>query len=286
MGFVSSENRCFNSKPPRSPDLSHQESYCLDEAFSRCEVHRAAVKVPMPATIGTSRAGSSAPGRLFLMIFALLTVVIAALMYFTGWKNLKSSLFPASANGMREDPPPVLVTSTVTDAGAAVSETLTPTFDLGPLATETPVSEWSALVTFTPLPENTSALLPSQHGFEIIKMPAGSTQGYLVHIVMAGETLDVIADRYSTTVQAIIAVNYELKPPVWAQYPIVIPIGAQVATGSPAFDVYVVETDETVTSGSLAETLGVDKTALQYYNLCSDDCQFTRGDVLLIPYLQ
>jgi len=115
-------------------------------------------------------------------------------------------------------------------------------------------------------------------------MPAGTEQGYLVHIVAAGETLDMLAANYNTTVQALMAVNYKLKPPVWVEYPIVIPVGIQDAAGLPAFDVYVVDGYEFVTAESLADTLGVDATALEYYNLCTGNCRFNKGDVLLVPY--
>jgi hypothetical protein len=117
-------------------------------------------------------------------------------------------------------------------------------------------------------------------------MAPGSDQGYLVHIVAVGETLDRIADHYDTTVEAIMTVNYELKPPVWVQYPIVIPVGAKDVTGLPAFKVYVVEAYEVISVEALADVLGVDAAALGLYNLCTgSNCQFNQGDVLLVPYV-
>ena len=118
-------------------------------------------------------------------------------------------------------------------------------------------------------------------------MPPGGDQGYLVHIVAVGETLDIIADHYDTTVQAILAVNYKLKPPVWVQYPIVIPVGADDTAGYIAFEVYVVvDAYEVITAESLANILGVDASALEFYNMCISNCQFHKGDVLLIPRTQ
>ena len=82
------------------------------------------------------------------------------------------------------------------------------------------------------------------------------------------------------------AVNYKLKPPVWVQYPIVIPVGTQDATDLPAFKVYVVETYKSIPAKSLANVLDVDASALEFYNLCTGNCRFNKGDVLLVPYTQ
>jgi len=117
-------------------------------------------------------------------------------------------------------------------------------------------------------------------------MPLGSDHGYLVHVVAIGETLDRIADHYNTTVEAIMTVNYGLKPPVWVQYPIVIPVDTKDAAGLPAFKVYVVEAYEAISAESLAEVLGVDASMLEFYNLCTANCQFNKGDVLLVPYTE
>jgi len=117
-------------------------------------------------------------------------------------------------------------------------------------------------------------------------MPPGGDQGYLVHVVAVGETLDMIADHYDTTVQAIMVVNYKLTPPVWVQYPLVIPVGAKDATGLPAFKVYVLEAYESISAASLADVLGVDASKLESYNLCTGNCQFNKGDVLLVPYTE
>jgi LysM repeat protein len=93
----------------------------------------------------------------------------------------------------------------------------------------------------------------------------------------------MIANKYGTTVQAIMAVNYKLKPPVWADYPIVIPVDTKDAAGLPAFEVYVVKAYEEISADSLANTLDVDVTQLKLYNICHEDCMFVKGDVLLVP---
>lgn len=118
-------------------------------------------------------------------------------------------------------------------------------------------------------------------------MPLGSNQGLLAHMVVDGEALEMIASHYQTTVPAILAVNYNFRLPVWAQYPIVIPVGANDAIGLPALEVYVVgETYENISAESLSGILGVDEAALEFYNVCSGNCKFHKRDVLLIPRSQ
>ena len=157
-----------------------------------------------------------------------------------------------------------------------------------PTNTGTPGTFTSAptedIPTVTAPPSETPVFLGSLHVYEVIKLPPGASHGLLVHMVAPGETLDMIAANYSTTMQAIMAVNYGLTPPIWADYPIVIPVGTKDATGLSPFKVYVVEDYETISAETLANVLAVDVKDLEFYNLCGGNCQFTRGDVLLIPH--
>jgi LysM repeat protein len=140
------------------------------------------------------------------------------------------------------------------------------------------------LVTATVLSTETPVYLEGVHIYEVTKLPAGTSRGLLVHMVVRGETLDMIASNYGTTVDAILAVNYKLTPPAWVDYPIVVPVDTQDVSGLPAFKVYVVKEYETITAQELAELLDVNAKDLEYYNLCSGDCVFKQEDVLLIPH--
>lgn len=137
----------------------------------------------------------------------------------------------------------------------------------------------------TPPPSETPVFLESVHVYEVTKLPPGASQGLLVHIVAQGETLDLLAAYYGTTVQAILSVNYGLTPPAWVDYPIVIPVDTKDAAGLPSFKVYVVKDYETISAETLANILAVDVKDLEYYNVCGANCQFSRGDVLLIPHM-
>jgi len=284
MGFASVENYCFNSKPPKSPKPFHQEGFCLGGGYAQCILYHAGEASSMPAEIGAAPPVDARRLKSLVFLFALVIVAGAALLISRGRKDSFGDLPSVWGSAAQASVTPMLGASSGTATGIPASGTDASAPESGPLPTDTPMLALSIVETSTPLATNAVTASPSLHGFEIVKLPPGTTQGYLVHMVAAGETLDVIAAHYDTTVQAIIAVNYKLKPPVWVHYPIVIPKGATDATGLPAFDVYVVDEAETITAESLAENLGVDASALEFYNLCTRNCQFNKGDVLLVPY--
>ena len=260
MNFPSLSNQCLKCKKPGSPNFDHQQNYCLSKNYVDCVLAQSDRKIPMPMAIGVP---APSPYRLFWFISIPAVLILAAV--FILYRN------------------PAVSAATALAPAASLSTPITP------LASPTDrkmVSETASLpaaVGSTPLPSQIAMPFVSPHGFEVTKIPSGSDQVYLIHIVAQGETLDAIAANYATTVQAIIAVNYELTPPVWVDYPIVIPLDTTDVAGLPSFTVYILEEYETISSKELAEILAVDAADLEFYNVCSADCQFARGDVLLVP---
>ena len=260
MNFPSLSNQCLKCKKPGSPNFDHQQNYCLSKNYVDCVLAQSDRKIPMPIAIG---APAPSPYRLFWFISIPAVLILAAV--FILYRNPAVSAAPALA------------------PAASLS---TPIIPLASPTDQKMVSETASLpvaVGLTPLPSQIAMPFVSQHGFEVTKIPFGSDQVYLIHIVAQGETLDVLAASYATTVQAIIAVNYDLTPPVWVDYPIVIPLDATDAAGLPSFTVYIVEEYQTISSKALAEILAVSAADLEFYNVCSANCQFARGDVLLVP---
>lgn len=94
--------------------------------------------------------------------------------------------------------------------------------------------------------------------------------------------MDQYAEKYHTSVEAIQAVNYNLKTPLWIDSLVIIPVGFTDVSNLPSFETYVVtETGRTVES--LAQELGVDPRNLKYYNAIGDGESLQVGDWLLIP---
>jgi capsular exopolysaccharide synthesis family protein len=153
------------------------------------------------------------------------------------------------------------------------------------LPTATPTLEPPTAVpaTSTPKATPTETQVVDLHRLEVTKIPPGSTQAYLIHVVKPGETLEILAAQYQTTVEAIVAVNYTLTGAIWVDYPLVIPVEAKSPAGLPIFQVYTVDGQAQISSTALSDLLGVPASQIELYNLCSGECQFKAGDVLLIP---
>lgn len=88
-------------------------------------------------------------------------------------------------------------------------------------------------------------------------------------------------DTYHTSVNAILAVNYQLSIPLRKDKVLVIPVGQTNAGDLPAFETYLAsETNSSVEA--LARQLSTDPTALKRYNGLDESCRAFSG-WLLIP---
>ena len=254
MNFPTLANHCLNCKRPASPNLEHQNEYCLTSRHEECVIYKAGHKISMPDEIGVVSTGFN-----ILKIIPMLVILVLGGIYYL----LPKPVVPVTAPEI-----PAISSPTLAEIKLPL-----------PTSTSRPV----IVSTDTPEIEQVPAVTP-QHIYEATRLPAGSTSGFLVHIVLHGETLDTIASNYSTTVEAIMAVNYELDPPIWVDAPLVIPVGQQGLGASVAFEVYVVEGFETISSNALADILSIDAADLETYNACGTNCQFNKGNVLLIPH--
>jgi len=109
---------------------------------------------------------------------------------------------------------------------------------------------------------------------------------FLIHRVLAGETLAGLASKYSTTVEVIDAVNIIIPTPLWVGRILVISPGmGAIDPALPAFEPYEVP-DKEISLFDLAGRLKVDQGLLKYYTSCGDPCLFVAGDWLIIPRLR
>ncbi len=159
---------------------------------------------------------------------------------------------------------PTVVTATFT-------KTPTATFTATPSKTNTPTLTQTSTFTIT--------ATVSPHSLEI---PIGRGQLFLIHRVVGGENLNTLAERYQTSLEAILAVNYSLDTPIWADTLVVIPLGVKNPEGLPIFEPYQV-VDDQITAEALAQKLACDAALFKQYNLLADGEQLRRGDWFLIP---
>ena len=258
MSFPSVSNHCMNCRKPSRPALAHQQNYCLTLAHVDCPVYASSGNGVLPPELG----GMASLGRNWILGIVLLAVAAVLAVVFL------SSRSQAAA--------PVNTSLSPAEEALQVVETSAPpvTFTQSPLPT--PTTEI--------IPQPSATLEPFRPDLiaEATRMAPGMDQPYLIHVVKELETLDLIAVNYNTSVQAIMAVNYKIQPPVWVDAMIVVPVGAVDAAGLPAFSVHVVD-EEKISSQALADELFADTAGVELYNGCSGSCEFTQGDLLLIP---
>lgn len=107
-----------------------------------------------------------------------------------------------------------------------------------------------------------------------------------MHTVASGESYDVLARNYNTTIEIIQAINYKASTPLWAKSTIVISPGLrEIDIGIPAFQTYQV-IEKTTNLEEMAKKFAVELDLLKTYNQCTTSCELVQGDWLIIPHLR
>ena len=272
VGYPSTRNVCFHSKKHEIPNLTYQRSTCLGGRFRRCPLLNSEEEKWMPRSI-RYRSGKflhflSEYKRFFLIGFLIITVG-SALVFYRQWiPNISQALIPSwqKTQQFRTFQPSqtLRVTRTSDDDSA---EQITPTLIFSETAAPTPI--------YTP----TMTLLPPVLSLDT---PIGSDVQFIIHRTLVGESLFQYAREYSTNVDAIEAVNYELPPVLYVDLIVVIPIGVDDTAGLPQFEAYQV-TMRGLTVDSLAEQLAGNPDSLAKYNNVPRDYKFNPGDWILVP---
>ena len=176
---------------------------------------------------------------------------------------------------------------------------LTPTRTPTPTRTYTPTrtpTRTATPPTRTPLPTSTlspspvrstltSPALTSSAGPACghdLDVPFGQGIRFVIHRVLTGENLSVFAAQYKTTTDAIVAVNFHLPLPVWADWIVVIPIGISDISGIPPFEPYQAA-NVTISTEALVKQLQTDLQLFIKYNDLPASCGMFSG-WLLVPH--
>lgn len=259
LAFPSGWNTCHRGRRAVSPSLEYQSEYCLGENHRKCAVflaERATLPLQHHLRANHNRTGKSGRGYWGL---AFLLIGILALVGL-GWFFLRSSQ----------------ILSTATEVPLQTS-----TGSVTPVATHTPA------FTHTPIPVMTVTRVPIPNGASKrqLDQPIGSDYKFIIHKVLYGENLGQYAAWHNTSVEAILAVSYDLKTPIWVDAVVIIPVGFTNTYGLPAFEAYEVPRDD-MSLNVLALSFGVSLKDLRYYNAIDMDESLQAGDWLLIPRLR
>ena len=155
--------------------------------------------------------------------------------------------------------------------------TLTPTYTLTSTDTPNLTATNSVSLTMTA----SSFAEACGHGLDV---PFGGSPTFVVHLMAGGESLNMYAEKYQTTTDAILAINYQLTTPIKSGKVIVIPLNTSSVSGIPPFELYQA-VEAVVTTDELASQLGTNSQSLDQYNALVEPCTMFSGWVL-IPHPQ
>lgn len=276
--FPSELHRCFHTQPVGSPMETHQARACLTSSHDKCPVFNQAEGQKMPPELNREQSTLWHSKKLVFSLAGLLAVFLLIIVI--------SSVFRKGNSAKEAQSEIPTWTSVVNQAGQEsatalaligtldeMANTPTPTLNQ-PTKTATPAP--SPTITFTP----TITLTPtSTHGLDVV---IGETYKFVIHRTGDGESVQMYADLYNTTPQAIYDSNYLMPVPIWINWLIIIPVDIQDTSALPAFEAYMVEKDA-VRLDLLADELDVKLRDLMLYNNLEVDHLLNYGDWLLIP---
>jgi hypothetical protein len=254
LSYPSDLNCCTHAKPAAAVEFDHQEEYCLTDKYSRCEEYTSEPDSSLPAGLhsfsrrvsGNGRKGS----RVLVLALVILVIVTAGWMITRGGGFGQVLGFPT-------------LTLEFTPTGTEIPTTPTPT------DTPTPI--------FTPTLEKTATIRPIL-GLETL---TGLDHKFLIHQIQEGDSLDRIASRYGTTVDAVMNINYRIPSPLVQGWSVIVPVNFTDTQDLPAFEVYGVTQKGSIED--LATQLSVDLGKLEYYNALGDGFVLEPGDWVLVP---
>jgi len=282
--YPSNWNRCYRPETSQRVSLLQQEEHCLCDRFESCKVYRPEwdgvfpsewIRLPEHSESGR-RARWTRRQLIILSVFLLIaagTLAAAVLGFLTPAKIAQDvvSVFDEDSGSTASSLP------TVTVIAPAASPTPEP-------ATALPTATAIPLPTMTPQP--TAELPPTATPFPTpgpgFGTPFGPDAGYVIHIVVEGESFTLIGRRYGASAEAVEAVNpNEYGTSLWVGQPIVVPVGVTDAADLPVFRI--VFTTQSVSLAAFAAENGADAEQIRFYNALGESDIVPSGRWMIIP---
>lgn len=269
LAFPSVWNFCHKVRPPRTVALAYQRDICQLAAHRQCPIVEAErVRALPPEARGRNPYGM-APGKVYWIILVVLALLAIGLwllpIYFPALDRSNGLFgffgFSSAAADASTQPAAAFPGAVVTLTAPASSP-----------STETSIPNPSAPATVTS--DNTICgyqLDQTIHaGYELI-----------LHRASGGESLNKYAGDYNTSVNAILAANYQLPVPLRVDWVLVIPVGISDVQGMPPFEPYF-ESTQDLPLIEIAQMLSISPTVLRKSNGFTAECQTVTG-WLLVP---
>ncbi len=268
LAYPSAWNHCHRAHPLAIASLDQQRTHCLTAAHTACPLFLAAGDIPMPGELQSHLEANQVSRKAWMRapVLAILVVVVGVII----WQVIARGLFsPPSQDG---DGASAATQTALSVPVGATDPTLTPLVEVTSLP-PTPTLAPTRLASPTPTAQPVLNLA--------LEAPIGLGQRFMIHRVKEGESLELFARRYATTMEAIQAVNYYLPSPLLVNWTVVIPLESIDVQGLPAFQPIMVVGDMTVEE--FAQSNSVDVATLSYFNALEVSYRLSRGDWLLIP---
>ena len=248
-------NYCHKARPVGPLTIDCQLSVCCTEAFERCPIYTSEKPRSLPPEwlrhfVHHKKKWNLRKAAAYILPGLVLIALISVLY------RDRFSFFLAFASAPSATPTSVPSTATL-EAVATMGSTSTPTLSLTSSPTVTLGATPSLTLTFT------QALPTRGPGLET---PFGSPETFVVHRVQEGESLNVIAIHYNTSVAVIKAMNY-IKPgaSLWPGAVLVMVPGMTDPAGLPQVTAVLLTSRTSVLD--LAKQYSMDPALLRQYNV-------------------
>jgi len=268
--FPSRWNVCYHAQPPETPNFSHQRHFCLQTAHKRCHIFRAEETRKLPKAIRYQSKGLSKRTKRIILIGSiscLVILVFAGILLRDQWFNALVGMI--SFEGQVTETPFMAATAVPTQEYAATEDR-----DQGTQPSPTVIEPTDTPATIAPSPTIHDPILA-------LDTPIGEEYQFVIHRVAEGESLQIFADQYNTSIEAINAVNHNLIAPLWINWLIIIPVNNTDVMELPTFEAYQVE--EEISVRTLAEELSINLENVLFYNAIDSDHILHEGEWLLVP---
>jgi hypothetical protein len=286
LAFPSNWNYCHHARPVGPVKLEHQRQYCHTPNHIQCSVFQNEKMSPLPPDLRGSREQKKSRAKRFPGFLAWLFVLAFALIIFL-LAQTPSLLIDINSRVFGKTSGNVLPFETLPAPSFVIS---TPLVKIPP-GVDIPTAGVTSTSTVVLVPSDYPLGVPASPTFNLwptslcghpLDVPFGSKHVFIIHQAGGGESLNMYAINYKTSVAAILAVNYQLPVPLRNQSILVIPIGETKLDALPSFEPR--QADATANSvETLAARFSTNLLELEQYNDFNESCHTFYG-WLLIPH--
>jgi len=271
--FPSIDNACYHVQPIKSPALTHQHEFCLTKKYAECPIYTAPVGIKLPEEL-QQQVEQKPKKKSILLLFGFIIILSIAILLGVYWKTIKT-IWGRPSQTPTQSQTTTSTELTITNT-ATITKTSTPTDSIPSI---TPTQQVTATI-ITPSP----SLIPTEVRKFNLESVIGQNPQFMIHRVIEGESLQLYADLYDTSIEAIRAVNYKFPLILWIDQIVIIPLNLTDVSGIPPFTAYEI-VENGITFEQISEEFSVPLEELLQYNSVNKDFVLQQGDWILVPQI-